>query len=234
MTNLRWRNEWKYWISWSQYLELRTRLRVVTAPDAHAGSTGEYMVRSLYFDTRDDEHAFEKLAGLSRRAKYRVRIYDSAQDWGRLEVKHRSGHRVAKENTKLSRDMIRGLLGGATSDDWGASRSLRTLRMALHRRIAKPSCIVQYTREPYIFGPGNVRITFDKHLKTGAWGHDLFHKSPPLLPVSVPGDLILEVKFDGFLPSVIQRLFPRTISGPSAISKYMLCRPHTRRWENGQ
>ena len=65
-------------------------------------------------------------------------------------------------------------------------------------------------------------------------GHDLFHKSPPLLPVSVPGDLILEVTFDGFLPSVIQRLFPRSISGPSAISKYMLCRPHTRRWENGQ
>ena len=51
--------------------------------------------------------------------------------------------------------------------------------------------------------------------------------------VSGEGDMILEVKYDGFLPLVIKRLFPGSILGPVAISKYMLCRPALQNWDNG-
>jgi len=233
MDTLRWRNEWKYWISWEQYHLLRNRLRPIARQDTHTDKSGEYMVRSLYFDTADETQAFDKLAGISRRAKYRIRIYDFDDDWARLEVKHRDGLRVAKESVKLSRSEVGDLLTRQIDSDASRAPALTRLKMGLRRSGANPTCIVDYIREPYTFGPGNVRITFDKHLRTGPWCRRLYDPALPTLPVPGEGDMILEVKYDGFLPLVIKRLFPSSILGPVAISKYMLCRPALQNWDNG-
>ncbi len=232
MNTLRWRNEWKYWISWEQYHVLRQRLRPLARRDAHTNRSGEYRVRSLYFDTADEAHAFEKLAGVSRRAKYRIRIYDFDDDWARLEIKHRDGLRVAKESVKLTRSEVGKLLKRDIPTDHSRAPALTRLQMGLRRGGAQPKCIVEYIREPYIFGPGNVRITFDKHLRTGPWCRRLYDPELPLLTVPGEGDMILEVKYDGFLPLVIKQLFPPSIQGPVAISKYMLCRPALQNWDN--
>jgi len=233
MDKLRWRNEWKYWISWEQYHVLRCRLRPLARRDAHANPAGEYRVRSLYFDTMDESHAFDKLSGISRRAKYRIRIYDFDDDWARLEVKHRRGLRVAKETVKLSRIEVDAILNRDLPTDRARAPALTRLQMGLRRSGARPSCIVDYIREPYVFGPGNVRITFDKHLRTGPWCRRLYDPELPMLTVPVEADMILEVKYDGFLPLVIKRLFPPSIQGPFAISKFMLCRPALQNWDNG-
>jgi len=233
MGTLRWRNEWKYWISWEQYHILRHRLQPLARRDAHTDQGGEYRVRSLYFDTVSESHAFEKLSGISRRAKYRIRIYNFDDDWGRLEIKHRDGLRVAKESVKLSRNEVEGLLARDIPKSRARAPALVKLQMGLRHSGAQPSCIVDYIREPYIYGPGNVRITFDKYLRAGPWCRRLYDPELPMLTVPGEGAMILEVKYDGFLPLVIKRLFPPSIQGPVAISKYMLCRPALQNWDNG-
>ena len=215
-----------------QYHILRPRLRALLRPDTHAGSTGEYRVRSLYFDTASESHAFDKLAGIDRRAKFRIRTYGGTEDWARLEIKHRKGYRVSKESVRLSRDETIRLSRRQVHSDPSRSPILSQLKMALRRGAAQPAVIVDYIREPYVYGPGNVRITFDKHLATAPWNRDLFDPDLPLLPVRGEAAMILEVKYDAFLPLSIRRIFPDSILGPMAISKYILCRPTLRQWED--
>ena len=233
MSELRWRSERKYWLDWRQYHQLRSRLPAVMRRDPHAGPDGQYRIRSVYFDTFRGDHAFEKLSGLNRRAKYRIRTYGGQQDWARLEVKHRKGALVAKESVRMSKPEVLNLLSGHTTWDPAAPRVRALLDRAVSHSAARPVCVVQYIREALVFDPGNVRITFDKHLSTSPWSGDIFDASLPVLPVRLESDLILEVKFDGFLPSVIRKMLPNDLSGPAAISKYILCRPKTRFWEDG-
>ena len=233
MATKRWRHEWKYWITWGQHQILRQRLRALLPQDDHANARGEYRVRSLYFDTLRDDHAFDKLAGLKGRAKYRIRIYDPEDQWARLEVKHRSGYRVSKEGVRITREEACDLIAGRVRKDDARDPALTRLNMALRRNLARPAVIVDYVREPYVYVPGNVRITFDKHLATAPFDNNLYSSNLGLLPVPLDSDLILEIKYDGFLPLAIKRLFPSSIVGPVAASKYMLCRPTLNRWENG-
>ena len=44
--------------------------------DKHVGPTGQYMIRSLYFDSYDDRALKEKLDGVRDRDKYRIRYYN--------------------------------------------------------------------------------------------------------------------------------------------------------------
>ena len=36
----------------------------------------------------------------------------------------------------------------------------------------RPKTIVDYTREPFVYGPGNVRITLDYNIRTGLGNTD--------------------------------------------------------------
>ena len=42
------RHELKYKIGYLQYMELKNRLKSVMQSDAHAGSDGKYLIRSIY------------------------------------------------------------------------------------------------------------------------------------------------------------------------------------------
>ena len=45
------RHEWKHPLNSMDLQETRSRLRCVMRPDPHAGASGKYEVRSLYFDS---------------------------------------------------------------------------------------------------------------------------------------------------------------------------------------
>ena len=80
------RHEWKHEISLSDRLALQARLGAVCAPDPHAPG-GQYRIRSLYFDTPSDKALREKLNGVDRREKFRLRYYNSDLTLIRLEKK---------------------------------------------------------------------------------------------------------------------------------------------------
>ena len=84
---IQYRHEYKFQLNALDLFALRSRLRAVMPRDPHAGSGGEYRIRSLYFDDAADTALREKLDGLSRRAKFRIRLYNDDAGFIRLEKK---------------------------------------------------------------------------------------------------------------------------------------------------
>ena len=74
---------------------------------------------------------------------------------------------------------------------------------------------------PYIYDPGNVRVTIDMDIRTGIFSDNLFDPTP-LVPT---GELdVLEVKFDEYLPDIIRYLVSPISRDRQSVSKYEICR----------
>lgn len=93
----------------------------------------------------------------------------------------------------------------------------------MHSGLLRPKTIVDYQREAYVYGPGNVRVTIDRSIKTGLKSTNLFN---PDLPTISAGDAkyLLEVKYDSFLPDVIAKIVQLQARQKSPYSKYAVCR----------
>lgn len=69
----------------------------------------------------------------------------------------------------------------------------------------RPRVLVSYVREPYVYAAGNVRVTFDSNIRTSLFQRDFLNGAlPDIIATDAPGDIILEVKYDAFLPEVIR------------------------------
>ena len=106
----------------------------------------------------------------------------------------------------------------------GSSRPLlEELYSKMHSQGLRPRTIVDYTREPFIFAPGNVRITLDYDIRTGL--DSINFLNPDCVTVPVPDSpIILEVKWDEFLPAIIRDAVQLTGRRTAAFSKYAACR----------
>ncbi len=87
----------------------------------------------------------------------------------------------------------------------------------------RPKTIVDYTREPFIYGPGNVRVTFDYDIRTGLQCTDFLDPGCPTIPAG-DAPIILEVKWDEYLPAIIRDLVQTPGRHAAAFSKYAQCR----------
>lgn len=69
----------------------------------------------------------------------------------------------------------------------------------------RPRVLVSYVREPYVYAAGNVRVTFDSNIRTSLFQREFLNGAlPDIIATDAPGDIILEVKYDAFLPEVIR------------------------------
>lgn len=216
------RHEWKHEISYIDMLSLRQRLRVVAQPDTHAVD-GRYQIRSLYFDTPSDKALREKLSGVSRREKFRVRYYNGDTSIIHLEKKSKVGGLGNKQSAALSVPEVNAILHGNLGWMMGSGKPLvQELYSKMKTQLLRPKTIVDYTREPFVYLPGNVRVTLDYDIRTGLRCTDLLDPC-----VTIPaGDasVILEVKWDTFLPSVIRDTIQLEGRHTSSFSKYAQCR----------
>ncbi len=220
------RHELKYYINPQGYHTLRNRFKVMLKPDENANPDGNYHIRSLYFDDRDDSALTTKIAGVEEREKFRVRIYNKEDKVIRLERKFKKDSYILKHSCELSRrefDMLlekdvsflinkRALPCGAVY--------YNTMNKGLH-----PVKVVDYVREAYVFPVEDVRITFDKDLRMGTT-FDIFDRDMLTVPMLDKGQVIMEVKFNEFLPAFIRDMFMGVESTPSAVSKYAICRKY--------
>lgn len=216
------RHEWKHEISYMDMLSLRQRLRAVAQPDVHAAD-GRYRIRSLYFDTPSDKALREKLNGVSRREKFRIRYYNGDASIIHLEKKSKVGGLGNKQSAVLSAAEANAILRGELGWMMDSGRPLvQELYSKMTTQLLRPRTIVDYTREPYVYPPGNVRVTLDYDIRTGLGCTDF------LAPcVTIPaGDapIILEVKWDAFLPSIIRDAVRLEGRRACAFSKYAQCR----------
>lgn len=202
-------------------------LRAVLKKDEHSDENGEYHIRSLYFDTIFDDALHDKIAGVQNRDKYRIRIYNCKDDFIRMECKSKYDNYIAKRQAQISRDLCEQLItGDPTGLENTSSGLLREVFREMRLHLLKPVVIVDYVREAYMHPVEEVRITFDKQLRTGLFSHDLFNKALPTVPPLEADTIILEVKFNNYLPQYIKDIITTAAgwSARSAISKYTLCR----------
>lgn len=179
-SGLKYRHELKYCINFHQYLNLRQRLKQLMKLDQNAGVAGEYHIRSLYFDDINNKALDEKLAGIRDRAKYRIRIYNTDDTVIHLEKKIKYGDYIAKVKEKISREMVESLLSGNYEVFNNPEKPLLAeVYYRMKNKLLRPKVIVDYLREPYVAQTGNVRITFDKNLKTGLHAVEIFNKELP-------------------------------------------------------
>ena len=139
------RHEWKHEISPADLAVLRQRLRAAARPDGH-GRDGVYQIRSLYFDTPEDRVLREKLDGLDRREKFRIRCYDGNYSCIRLEKKSKINGLCGKESAPLTAGEVRGLLAGERAWMTGSGRNLVwELYSKMTAQRLGPKTIVDYT-----------------------------------------------------------------------------------------
>lgn len=220
---MKYRHEWKHEINVSDAIAIRQRLRAVAKIDEHA-SDGKYFVRSLYFDNISDKALREKIDGVNRREKFRLRYYNYDTSLIHLEKKSKLNGLGYKEQVALTAEESQKIIDGDI--DWmkNSNRPLvQELYFKMKNQGLKPKTIVDYTREPFIYGPGNVRVTLDYDIRTGLQGTQFL--SPDCITIPVREDpIILEVKWDEYLPSVIRDVIQLDGRRSSAFSKYAACR----------
>lgn len=217
------RHEWKHQIDLSDRIAIRQRLRAVAGTDEHA-QEGRYLVRSLYFDDLSDTALREKLDGVNRREKFRLRYYNGDLSLIHLEKKSKWNGLGTKLSAPLSEDEVRRLLAGDL--DWMPCNG-RPLVQELYSKMRsnglRPRTVVDYTREPFVYSPGNVRVTLDYDIRMGLDGTGFLDPDRVTLPAR-DAPTILEVKWDAFLPAIIQDAVQLRGRHAAAFSKYAACR----------
>lgn len=217
------RHEWKHEISLADRMVLRARLAAVCRADGHAVN-GTYLVRSLYFDNPADKVLREKIDGVSRREKFRIRCYNGDLSLIHLEKKSKHGGLGTKETAELSAAEVQAVVDGELDWMMGSGRPLvQELYHKMRTQGLRPRTIVDYTREPFVYGPGNVRVTLDYDIRTGLGCTDFLNSSCVTIPAGGPA-AVLEVKWDAFLPDLIRDAVQLEGRRASAFSKYAACR----------
>ena len=212
------RHEWKHIINTGDLYNIRSRLRAVMKPDPHAAD-GKYRIRSLYFDTPSDRALREKIDGVNRREKFRIRCYNLDYSLIHLEKKSRLNGLGTKYSADLTAEETRKILEGDLS--WMRD-SGRPLVQELYSRMQaglRPKTIVDYTREPFLYAPGNVRVTLDYDIRTALQSTDFLDPDCITIPAGNAG-IILEVKWDAYLPDIIRAVVQTPGRQATAFSKY--------------
>lgn len=220
---MKYRNEWKQEINLADIYVLRQRLRAVADTDTNA-SDGVYVIRSLYFDNINDKALLEKINGVDKREKFRLRIYNADTTTVFLEKKAKINGMCAKQRYALTKEDTERILNGdygflATGED----PLLNDFYFKIQTQGLRPKTIVEYTREPFTFPAGNVRVTLDYNIRTGIDCVDFLNPNCITVPAGDAG-AVLEVKWNEFLPSVIRDIVQLKGRRTSAFSKYAACR----------
>lgn len=225
--SINFRHEIKYLIDLKDYYLLKSRLSAILKPDMHSGADNKYHIRSLYFDDIKNTDYFTKLSGFSERKKFRLRIYNNDYNLINLEKKVKTENVSYKLTSSLSYKLARKLIQGNYSfhDDCDQG-VLNEFIIHNNMNILKPNVITDYYREAYIFEPANIRITFDSDLKTALLATDIFNADLPMVPVMGADQMILEVKYDHYLPSFISRLLFTSNITKLSLSKFTLCKKY--------
>ncbi|MBQ7583622.1 MAG: polyphosphate polymerase domain-containing protein [Lachnospiraceae bacterium] len=220
---MRYRHEWKHMLSYPDMLEIRMRMKAIARPDPHA-LDGKYMIRSLYFDNISDKALREKIDGVNRREKFRIRYYNLDPSVIHLEKKSRLNGLGTKYSAGLTAEQAQSIVDGNTEWMMDSENSvIRELYLKMQYQCMRPKTIVDYTREPFIYDPGNVRVTLDYDIRTGMRCTDFLNPDCITIPAG-DAPILLEVKWDDYLPDIIRDAVQLTDTRVTAFSKYAQCR----------
>ncbi len=217
------RHELKHYINFSDYKEIESKLSILCRKDEFADLNGVYRVRSLYFDNYEDKVLREKVNGYLYREKFRIRYYNDDTSFMRLEKKSKVNGLCMKETVLLTKEECNSIM----LKDFKVLRDsgyplCRELYAKINYQLLRPKNIVDYIRKPFIYRAGNVRITVDFDIR-GSLNIENFLNcdSSCFIPTR---EMILEVKYDNFLPQVIRDIVQINNRYQVSYSKYAAIR----------
>lgn len=227
------RHEYKYFCSTLQRTALKQRMQALLQIDRHAADTGYYRIRSLYFDTHDDQCYYDNENGVGSRYKFRIRIYNGEKDVIILEKKVKQNQMGYKLSCRLTEEECRMLMRGEydkilmpeqNPKQEPGLKLKQKLVLEMQHMLLRPKVIVEYKRYPFVEPATNVRVTFDEEISSSNDFDHFLDKQITLRPVNPVGDGILEVKWDGILPDYIRKNLQLNSLVWSGYSKYYYCR----------
>ena len=220
---MKYRHEAKIEIGYADLLMLRQRLTVVMQRDKPAVD-GKYEIRSQYFDNAKDKALREKIDGVNMREKFRIRFYNGDTSYIKLEKKSKINGLCHKSSTFLTRRQAEAIARGDYTWMCDSSEALiRELYIKMKTQGLRPKVVVDYTREPFVYAPGNVRVTLDYNIRTGMSCMDFLEEDCVTIPIETES-IILEVKWDEYLPDIIRDIVHVQSGHVAAFSKYAACR----------
>jgi len=214
---MQYRNEYKFMLSNHTAELIRRRICGIMKPDRH--SNGVYIVNNLYLDDQYDTFYQEKQIGSFSRDKYRVRYYNNDLSFIRFENKHKDGNLSYKKSVELSTDELGWLQEGEFEFAAASDNPLWQKISAIHRsRRLRVAAVFSYLREAYVYDIGDVRITFDSAIRP----EQLTPQPCPNAPLAL--NPIMEVKYTGFMPTVISGMLHGMPVVRTELSKYCYIR----------
>ncbi len=220
---MKFRHEYKHRINRSDIYGLRSRLALVAKLDSHADEAGGYDIKSLYFDNYQDKALREKIDGVNKREKFRIRYYGTDTSFIRLEKKTKINGLCHKESAPLTTEECQKILSGDITFLLRSENSLhRELYAKMRYQLLRPRSIVAYRRECYVHPFGNVRVTIDTDIRGSDKVEEFLNSDLPFLQLFHEG--ILEVKWDEYLPQMIRDCVQVKSRHSGAFSKYAAVR----------
>lgn len=213
------RRELKFMMRYEDALLLQKDLQQILELDGHTQAS-YYKVRSLYFDSINDIDFYEKISGEEKRKKIRLRIYDIKQDTAKFEIKEKNGGYQKKTSLSVSRDDAYQCIAGRYDVLGRYGAEGERLYSMLCLGAYRPAVMIEYDRKAYIYPDFNIRVTFDKSIRSNETVFDLWNENVAFLPVLEDKFVILEVKFDGYLLESVKQVLAKYHLINISFSKY--------------
>ncbi len=217
------RSEKKYHINQMQALKLKSKLKYLMKIDENIIDNNGYTIRTLYFDSYEDNDYFDKVDGINLRKKIRLRVYSTNQETAKLELKQKEGDLQRKQSLTISKDVALHMINGNYAPLLEMKNEFaEKIYYMLQSGYYRPKCLLSYQRFAFVENINKIRITFDTDIKYTDCDFRLFEDCIIMTPYI--HDPILEVKYDGYLFDYIRKLLENLDSQQCSISKYIIAR----------
>lgn len=229
------RYEYKYLVHNSLVDKIRAELSPYMELDdfAKKHSSGQYTVKSIYYDSPKFDCYREKYDGVKIRNKYRIRGYDqpTEESVAFLEIKHKNTNCISKSRAPIHFSNIAKSLDSRQMDNHILSfsgngvekKDAHKFLYYYHLKKLHPAVLVIYDREAF-WGKfdTSLRLTFDKKLRSVIFPSlsELYNEDKS--KITMNSHFILEIKFYSTLPLWIKKLVTKYSLDRRALSKYTM------------
>ena len=217
------RLELKYLVDLDTRVAMQRVLGARLVPGEFVGRSGAYPVLSLYYDGESLPLYLEKLAGIERRMKVRLRTYAwsfaDGSPWF-LEAKHKEGSAIAKRRLELAR----GALDPLRPASWDAlGPEAAPFLHARENLPLEPTASVWYQREVWVAPAGDLRVTWDTSIRALFPGESMTHARlyDPTRAVIDDSWAVLEIKARQTVPVWLGALVRSAEIVSESVSKYV-------------
>lgn len=207
-------------------LVLVKRLSKVLKRDTNSQGKS-YSITSLYFDNCYNQAYKEKINGEATRHKYRIRYYNNDLSYIKLERKSKINQITTKVSVPLSVEEVKKIYNRDLDFLLTKNKYLyHEFYKQLKHGLLKPKVIVKYDREAFIHPVGDLRITFDRQIKTANMQTNILSNDQYFVDALEQGQSIVEIKFNGVLPDFIRSLIQSGHVMQASSSKYIFSRKY--------